>query len=200
MDLTTMRILVRRNLHDEDANNYRWTNDELDCHVAHAVNVYSNASPLEQSIVLPTTPGSLNIDISSLDGRVNIEAVEYPVDNFPPSYQRFSIRENSLQLMGNKVPDGSNARIYYGRTHILTTQVSTIPAHQEDMIATGACGYAAIEMAIDTINKVNTGGVGTTKDLQVWGAKKLSEFQAALKKADSRNRLRVRTLYRGEES
>jgi len=30
MNLMDMRAIVRRDLHDEDANNYRWTNDELD--------------------------------------------------------------------------------------------------------------------------------------------------------------------------
>jgi len=29
MNLTDMRTIVRRDLHDEDASNYRWTNDEL---------------------------------------------------------------------------------------------------------------------------------------------------------------------------
>ena len=30
MNLSEMRTLVRRDLHDEDSNNYRWSNDELD--------------------------------------------------------------------------------------------------------------------------------------------------------------------------
>ncbi len=34
MNLTEMRTIVRRDLHDEDAANYCWTNDELDRHIA----------------------------------------------------------------------------------------------------------------------------------------------------------------------
>ena len=34
MNLSEMRTTVRRDLKDEDASNYRWTNDELDRHIA----------------------------------------------------------------------------------------------------------------------------------------------------------------------
>jgi len=33
MNLSDMRTIVRRDLKDEDAGNYRWTNDELDRHI-----------------------------------------------------------------------------------------------------------------------------------------------------------------------
>jgi hypothetical protein len=41
MDLNTMRSIVRRDLKDEDAQNYRWSDDELDRHIAHAVKEFS---------------------------------------------------------------------------------------------------------------------------------------------------------------
>ena len=41
MNLADMRTIVRRDLHDEEASNYRWTNDELDRHIAHAVKDFS---------------------------------------------------------------------------------------------------------------------------------------------------------------
>ncbi|UCH43497.1 MAG: hypothetical protein JSW16_02845 [Dehalococcoidales bacterium] len=47
MNLTDMRTIVRRDLHDEDAENYRWSNDELDRHIAHAVRDFSEAVPHE---------------------------------------------------------------------------------------------------------------------------------------------------------
>ena len=37
MDLGEMRTRLRRELKDEDAANYRWTDDELDRHIARAV-------------------------------------------------------------------------------------------------------------------------------------------------------------------
>jgi hypothetical protein len=56
-----MRAIVRRDLHDEDAANYRWTNDELDRHIAHAVKDFSEAIPYEQKTTIATTAGSREI-------------------------------------------------------------------------------------------------------------------------------------------
>ena len=56
MNLIDMRAIVRRDLHDEDANNYRWTNDELDRHIAHAMKDYSEAIPYEEKAIKATTP------------------------------------------------------------------------------------------------------------------------------------------------
>ena len=36
MNLSDMRAIVRRDLHDENSGSYRWTNDEIDRHIAHA--------------------------------------------------------------------------------------------------------------------------------------------------------------------
>ena len=47
MNLTDMRAIVRRDLHDEDSNNYRWTDDELDRHIVHAVREFSERIPYE---------------------------------------------------------------------------------------------------------------------------------------------------------
>ena len=48
MNLGDMRTIVRRDLHDEDAANYRWTDDELDRHIAHAVKDFSEYLPYQQ--------------------------------------------------------------------------------------------------------------------------------------------------------
>jgi hypothetical protein len=122
MNLVDMRAIVRRDLHDEDANNYRWTNDELDRHIGHAVKDYSDAVPHEQKAVTATISGSRDIDISLLSDRIMIEAVEYPIGNFLRRYQRFSLWADVITLLGDEIPDGSNARIYYGQLHTLNTR------------------------------------------------------------------------------
>jgi len=112
MNLVDMRTIIRRDLHDEDANNYRWTNDELDRHIGHAVKDYSGAVPYEQKATKVTTSGSGEIDISLLSGRIMIEAVEYPIGNFPRRYQRFSLWGDIITLLGKEIPDGANVCIY----------------------------------------------------------------------------------------
>jgi hypothetical protein len=121
MNLAEMRAIVRRDLHDEDAANYRWTNDELDRHIAHALKEFSEALPHEQKATKATVADSREIDISTLTNRIMVEAVEYPVDNFPKRYQRFSLWSGIIILLGDEVPDGSNAYIYYGQLHSLIT-------------------------------------------------------------------------------
>ena len=196
MTLSEMRTIVRRDLHDEDASNYRWTNDELDRHIAHTVKEFSEAIPYEQKATKATTSGSREIDISTLAGRVMVEAVEYPIDKFPKRYQRFALWGDTLTLLGDEVPDGSNAYIYYGKLHTLDASSSTIPAMHEDLIAAGAEGYAAIEWAAYSINQVNVGGSITPREFLTWGKERLRFFKDELKRLGRRNRIRLRSLYK----
>ena len=196
MELNTMRTIVRRDLKDEDRGNYRWSNDELDRHIAHTVREFSEAVPLPAKATLPTTPGSRVIDISSLTDRVMLEAVEYPVDKFPPRYQRFALWGHALTLFGDEVPNGSNCNIYYGILHTLDAEGSTIPTKHEDLVATGAEGYAAIEWANYAINRVSVGGTGTPREFLTWGNERLKQFKSELKRLGRRNRVRIRQLYR----
>jgi len=196
MDLNLMRTIVRRDLKDEDSGNYRWTNDEVDRHISHAVKELSEAVPLPAKATLPTTSSSREIDISSLTDRVMVEAVEYPVGRFPPQYQRFALWGDIVTLFGDEAPDGSTCYVYYGRLHTLDAQSSTIPTKLEDLIATGAEGYAAIEWATYAINRVNVGGTMTPGEFLNWGKEKLRYFRQELKRLGRRNRVRVHSLYK----
>ena len=73
MNLTEMRTIVRRDLKDEDAANYWWTNDELDRHIAHAVKDFSEYLPYEQRSTKATTSGSRELDISTITDRLHSE-------------------------------------------------------------------------------------------------------------------------------
>ena len=196
MNLTEMRTIVRRDLHDEDANNYRWSDDELDRHIAHAVKEFSEALPQEQKAAKATTADSREIDISDLTDRIMIEAVEYPIDKFPKRYQRFALWGDILTILGDEVPDGSNAYIYHGKLHTLDAAGSTIPSHLEDLIAAGASGYAAVEWAIYAVNRVNVGGTLTPREFLAWGNERLRFFKSELKRLGRRNRVRLNQLYK----
>ena len=195
MNLSEIRTIVRRDLHDEDAENYRWSDDELDRHIAHTVKDFSEAIPCEQKVIQSTTSGSREIDISAITERVMVQAVEYPVDKFPPVYQRFALWADTLTLLGAEVPDGSDACIYYGRLHTLDTETSTIPSQHEDLITAGACGYAAVEWAVYSINRVNVGGTSTPEELHKWGSEKLKYFRKELRRLSKKSRVRMRSLY-----
>ncbi len=196
MTLSEMRTIVRRDLHDEDAGDYRWTDDELDRHIAHAVKEFSEALSLEQKATKATISGDREVDISTITDRVMVEAVEYPVDKFPKRYQRFTLWGDSLTLLGDEVPDGSNAYVYYGKLHTLDATSSTIPTQYEDLIAAGAEGYAATEWAVYAVNRVNVGGAMTPGEFLAWGNERLKFFRQELKRLGRRNRVRIRQLYK----
>jgi len=196
MNIADMRTIIRRDLHDEDAANYRWTDDELTRHITHAVKDFSEALPLEQKATKATTSGSREIDISSLSGVVMVAAVEYPVDEFPQRYQRFALWGDTLTILGDETPDGSNCYIYYGKLHTLDAATSTIPAKHEDLIAAGAGGYAALEWVVYAINRVNVGGATTSRELLTWGKEKLGYFKTEIKRLGRRSRVRGGSLYK----
>lgn len=195
MNLSDMRALVRRDLHDEDSGNYRWTDDEIDRHIAHTVREYSEYLPYEQKVVQATVAGSREMDISGLTEWVVVEAVEYPAGQFPVSYQPFSLWGDTMTLLGDEIPDGSDAHIYYGKLHTLDGSGSTLPARYEDLIVTGACGYAAVEWGIYAINRVNVGGATTPSELLEWGSGRLRIFRQEMKRLSRRNRVRASSLY-----
>ena len=196
MNLTEIRAVVRRDLHDEDSSNYRWTDNELDRHIVHAVTDFSESVPHEQKATRATSDGSRDIDISDIAGLVMVEAVEYPVDKFPRRYQRFAVWTNTITLHSESVPDGANAYIYYGKLHTLDAQGSTIPSKHEDLVVTGACGYAAMEWAVYAVNRVNAGGNQAAGELLNWSKERLQYFRNELRRLGRRNRVRIRSLYR----
>ena len=195
MDLSQMRTKVRRDLHDEDAENQRWSDDELDRHIAHAVREFSLAVPQEQTALLPTTEGSREIDISTLSDRVLVQAAEYPVGRFPPCHQRFAIWKDTLTVLGDEVPDGSDCCIYYGKLHTLDGDSSTIPPPFEDLIATGAEGYALVEWAAFAINQVNLGGIDTPANFRTEGRTRITNFRRDIRRLGRRGKVRGNRLY-----
>jgi hypothetical protein len=199
MNLTEMIALVRQDLHDEESGNYRWSDAELTRHVGRAVKELSEKIPLPARATLSTTADSRELDISGLIDRVMVEAVEYPLDASPPGYQRFSIWGDTLTIISGPEPDGSNCNVYYGTLHTLDVAGSTIPDRYEDLITTGACGYAAIEGAAYAINRVNAGGTMTPAEFRLWGGERLGMFQEKLERLGRKHRVRAQQLFKSEE-
>ena len=194
MNLSEMITLVRRDLKDEGTP-YQWSDEELTRHINHAVKELSERVPLPAKATLPTVTGSREVDISSLTDRIVVQAVEYPVDESPAKYQRFSIWGNSLTIISGDEPNGSNCYVYYGKLHTIDANGSTIPSKYEDLVATGACGYAAISWAALSINKVNIGGTMTPKEYRTWGNERLRMFKDGLKRLGRRQRIRTPQLF-----
>ncbi len=196
MDLSEIRARLRTDLHDEDATNYRWTDAELDRHIDRAVREFSLALPLEATATLTTAAGSRDLSIASLSDLVAIEAVEYPVGQYPLSFVRYSVWLNTLTMLIEGTPSaGEDVSVYYTTLHTLDVSSSTIPPRFEDVIAGAAGGYAAVEWSSFATNRVNVGGQDVWRDYLTWGRERLADFQRTLAKHGRRNAVRVRRLY-----
>ena len=196
MNLNDMRSRIRKDLHDEDSQNYRWTDSDLNRHIDHAVRELSLSCPLETKATLNTTAGSRDLSLSSLTDLVEIEAVEYPVGNYPPGYVRFSLWSDTLTLLTDGLPgDGEDVYVYYGKLHTLSADSSTMPAKLEDLAALGTAAYAAIEWASFATNRVNVGGAYTWRNYLTWGQDRLASFMKGLAKHSKKNTVCARRLY-----
>ncbi len=196
MNLSEMRGRLRKDLHDEDAANQRWTDGELDRHIQRAVREFSLAAPLEAKAALTTTAGSRDLSIAGLADVVEIEAVEYPTGEYPPSYARFSVWQTTLTLLMEAAPAGVEpVNVYYTKLHTIDATSSTVQSRFEDVIAAGADGYAAVEWASFATNRVNVGGPQVWREYLAWGQERLAEFQKALARHGRRSAVRARRLY-----
>ena len=196
-NLLRTRERVRSDLRDEDATDQRWSDDEIDRHIGRALHELALAAPLEASATLQTQASSRDVDISALTDRMVVDAVEYPTGEYPPVYARFSLWGDTLTLLVDRLPGGAeNVVVRYAALHTLTVAGSTLPRALEELVATGAAAYAALEWASYATNRVNVGGADVWRQYQQWGQERLAAFQEALATNGRERRVRARRLYR----
>lgn len=193
--LASIRGDVRKDLHDEDSSAYRWVDAVLDRHVKRAVREYSFYNPLEQKTSLVTLSNSRDVDVSSLTPRVRIVAAEYPAGQYPPSFTPFSLWGDTLTLDLEGAPAGTpGVIVLWHKVHAINGSV-TFPTTDDDIIATGAAGFAALELASFASNRVNVGGDNVWGRYLDFGQQRLKDFYDQLRRLPSSNRLRSGRFY-----
>ena len=190
--LSDVRDRVRQDL--SDTASQRWPDDQLERHIAHALGELSLAIPREQAATIATTAGSRDIAIGEFEGMLEVEAVEYPVGEFPPAYAGFSVWGSTLALHLDTAPDGSGARVHYTAAHTLDEEDSTLPEHLVDILVTGASAYAAVELASATTGTLNL-DPEASEHYAAWARARLTAFRQLLHTYGRKNRVRSRRLY-----
>jgi len=144
-----MRGQVRKDLHDEDAANYRWTDAVLERHIARAVEEYSYAVPYQayQDITAVADQRAYSlVSYTYLKDRPDaIVRVCAPWVNTAVWQEvKFRVWNNTMYLLDDTLPvvAGDIIRIFYGRRHTLDAAGSTIPQEHEPLIALGAGAFA----------------------------------------------------------
>jgi hypothetical protein len=174
---------------------YKWEDDELDRHIAHALKELSHHVPYEATADIATTAGSREVSIASLSDRIRVLAVEYPVGKQPPRYQRFSLWQDTITLLGDTVPDGSGCRVYYGKLHTIDAEGSTVPAPLEDVVSLGAQAYALQAYASYALDRSQGDYHYSQEDALEESRKLLDDFRAQIKRLGRHGRVRVSSLY-----
>jgi hypothetical protein len=106
-----------------------------------------------------------------------------------------------LTMLVESVPAAAETvNVYYTKLHTIDVTSSTVPPRHEDVIATGAAGYAAVEWASFSTNRVNAGGQDVWRHYLAWGQDRLAEFQRTLARHGRRNAVRARRLYAPAEA
>ena len=200
MNLSDMRTLVRRDLKDEDSSNYRWQDNEIERAIARAVAETSRYCPREMKATIATTDGSREIDISTLTDRVSVDRVEFPIDETPREFQRFSVYADIITLIGDVEGDGTNCYIYWGKVHTLDASTSTIPTYLEDILALGAAAYAVLAQTQYRTDTAGFGGEQADRDYQSWGTTMLKEFKSQLKRFGRGRKLKISQFYQGDDN
>ncbi len=191
--LSDIRDRVRLDLRDPASE--RWSDDQLDRHITRALHDVDRHVPREATATIATTAGSRDIDLSALTGLIDVEAAEFPVDEFPPCYIQFSRWDQNLTLLLDTAPDGSDVRLSYTAAHVLDGSGSTVPGHLEELLAIGAAGYAALELASATTNAITLDG-RSAEEYSRQGRAWLTAFQQLLRHHARSNSVRSRRLYR----
>jgi len=200
MNLTAMRTLVRRDLKDEDSSSYRWQDNEIERAIARAVAETSRYVPREMKSTIATTDDSREIDISTLTDRVSVDRVEFPIDETPREFQRFSVYADIITLIGDVEGDGEDCYIYWSKVHTLDASTSTIPTYLEDILALGAAAYAVLAQTQYRTDTAGFGGEQADRDYQSWGTTMLKEFKSQLKRFGRGRKLKISQFYQGDDN
>lgn len=200
MNLGEMRTRLRRDLKDEDPLTRRWTDEELDRHIGHAVLDVSRAAPLELEASLSTPEGGgKEIDVSGLEDLIKVDLVEYPVGKDPKRCCRFSVWGSKVTLLIDETPaPGEPVRVRYSAVHRLDTSSCTMGPHLTELVAVGAGAYAALEWAAYSINQVNLGGAQTPGEYLRWAESRLNNYHKELSRLGRGSRLRAAGLFTEE--
>ncbi len=183
--LIAMRSNVRRDLKDEVAATYRWTDDEIDRAIEKAVLVYSSYCPLMQlDNTINTVDQGNTVSLSTLADRIDVVRVEHPIDDQPCPSRRFRIWGDVLTFEDGYLGDGGLCNIYWLKKHTLGA-TSSIPTAHDHIIALGAVAFAVSSQAQYQVNLANTGGRSVNRDYNAWATAVFEAFYRSLERVRS---------------
>jgi hypothetical protein len=180
-DISDLRTRLRVDLAEPAAD--RWTDDDLDRHIQHAVRDLNRAAPRERvhTSYTITDPASRQLDVSSVADLLHMIAVEYPIGAHPRRLRHFELWGGTLILLTDTMPEaGAPVTLYYTAPHTIDDTSSTLPEYLEDIVLLGAAGYALLGYLASTHDRVTVGGDCTADSLRAHADDLLMQFRQDL--------------------
>lgn len=163
MDLTDIEDATRIVLRDDASAD--WSDTQLDSAIALAVAEYSRSFPARAMLTGAESTSSLRLDLEGLDtitlpapaADTQVDALEWPIDQVPKSFVRFTRWGNVLTLDTAEEIAAEAVNLFVHTPHQLATGAyATIPSSDLEPIATGAAGYALRALAAESSQALTT--------------------------------------------
>jgi hypothetical protein len=160
-----------------------------------ALSDYTAAAPVSMETVLTLPGAGREIALNGVSGLLGVTDVWWPYDTlsetWPPNRVRgFRLWWDDAQPVlllashrGAQPQAGDDVRVWYTRAHTVQNldggALTTLPAHHESALITGAAGYAALSENVDQIGALHLDPTETA-ELRRWGTARLAEYHTFL--------------------
>jgi len=167
-----------------DAATAIWGTATIAAQIAQDIRLISEYTPQLAKSTVTFAGTARELSISSLDA-LEIEEVEFPIDEHPKRYVNFSVRGGSV-ILDDYLPSVSSADtayIWYSAPHTVSgTVTNTLNNWQENILVELVAAHLLRNLSRDRRESINmTGGYIDTKYLQdglAWEQKVMSRLRA----------------------
>lgn len=183
----------------------RWTEDQIIARIATALNdpataiwgtatiaaqmgldirLMSDYIPQLAKATVAFAGTARELSLSSLADWIEIEEVEFPIDEHPRRYVNFSVRGSSVILDDYKpsVSTSDTAYIWYSAPHTVSgTATNTLKANEEEILVELVASHLLQNVAIDRIEGINIGAEPMWANYRAAGADREARAMSRLR-------------------
>jgi hypothetical protein len=149
----------------QDSGNTRWSTDDIDEALRHALEQYSRRNPNHVIGTITLTATGREISLSSLNGLLRVEKVWWDYDStapgYPPHWRQFEVWPGGILYIDDESEpqNGDVVRIWYTQKHTLNgldgATTTTLPDEDVGYLISGAAHLAALSRAIELSETLN---------------------------------------------
>jgi len=145
-ELTEVRTIIRQFLNDEfvEGSEQDFTDDELDLYIDDVRTEISERIPYEVKEEL-TTAASRDLDISTIEDLIEVDRVEFPIDNDPRDFRNISVFGTTLTIdIDTKPTADEDIYLFCHKVHQLTEVVNTLSPQLQRLLVAGVVAKASL--------------------------------------------------------